>query len=150
MKTLLQKNISHHEASLRFASELYQQYLAPEKTWTVFFEGGLGAGKTFLIREILRCAGVEKEIPSPTYVFLTEYKREKQQFAHFDFYRLADPQEFFVRGFDEVAQDDSFQKLVEWPEKISPQARQTFSGTHFTIKIDYGVGVGMRKIKVLQ
>lgn len=150
MKTLLTKSIPNQEATKSFAEEVYTQFLKSEKNFTIFFEGGLGSGKTFLIREILRLYGVKSEIPSPTYIFHSEYETDQGQFSHFDFYRLADPQEFFARGFAEIAEDDSISKFVEWPDKISNKTQKSFSGTRFTICIEYGVGVGMRKMKLLQ
>jgi tRNA threonylcarbamoyladenosine biosynthesis protein TsaE len=150
MKTLLEKSIPHQQATISFSKEVCDTFLKAEKNFTMFFEGGLGAGKTFFIREILRQYGVKSEIPSPTYIFHSQYETTQQLFSHFDFYRLADPQEFFARGFAEIAEDQSICKLIEWPDKISKQTRDSFSGTHFTLRLEYGIGVGMRKMKILQ
>jgi len=159
MKLILKKNIPNLQASRQFAQEFYRDFLASEQNFTVFFEGGLGAGKTFLIREMLREAGVKDKISSPTYIFLNEYsvphlnplpKGEKvQHFAHFDFYRFSDPAEFFARGFGEIAEEGKISKFVEWPEKISSEAEKSFSGKRFTIIISHGVGVGMREVRVI-
>lgn len=169
MKLILKKTIPNLEASRQFAQAFYRDFLAIEPNFTVFFEGGLGAGKTFLIREMLRLAGVKDEISSPTYIFLNEYtvphphppiksragsdplpeEEGERQFAHFDFYRFKDPAEFFARGFGEVAEDTQISKFVEWPDKISGEAEKSFSGKRFTIIISHGVGVGMREIKVI-
>jgi|GEM_PF-1110516 tRNA threonylcarbamoyl adenosine modification protein YjeE len=153
MKLILKKNIPNQEASKQFAQAFYNDFLASEPSFTVFFEGGLGAGKTFLIREMLRVAGVKDEISSPTYIFLNEYtspiKSGTTRFAHFDFYRFKDPAEFFARGFSETAEDRNVCKFVEWPEKISNEAEKSFSGKRYTIIIKHGVGVGMREVRVI-
>ncbi len=159
MKLILKKKIPNQEASQQFAQAFYCDFLAKEPNFTVFFEGGLGSGKTFLIREMLRCAGVKDEISSPTYIFLNEYTAPhphplpqgegKRRFAHFDFYRFKDPAEFFARGFGETAEDAQISKFVEWPEKITPETEKSFSGKRYTIIIKHGVGVGMREISVI-
>jgi tRNA threonylcarbamoyl adenosine modification protein YjeE len=149
MKLILKKKIPNPESSRQFAKAFYDEFLAGEQSFTVFFEGGLGSGKTFLIREMLRLAGVKDEISSPTYIFLNEYTVGEKQFAHFDFYRFKDPAEFFARGFGETAEDTQICKFVEWPEKISPQTEKSFSGKRYTIIIKHGVGVGMREVSVI-
>lgn len=160
MKTILEKNIPNIQASTQCAKQIYEDFLKKEKNFTLFLEGGLGAGKTFFIRELLRCFGVKQEIPSPTYVFLAEYEvphpnplpkgEGVHRFAHFDFYRLKSPHEFFARGFADIAADNTISKYIEWPDKVSDEIRRSFSGTRFTLHIEYGIGVGMRKIKLLQ
>lgn len=149
MKCILDKNIPNQQATEKFAKEFYATYLKNTTNAVVFLEGGLGAGKTFIIRTILRTAGIKEEIPSPTYTFLQEYDSDSQHFAHFDLYRLKDPQEFFARGFDEIAADNHSIKFVEWPDKITQDTQDGFAGTHLVIQIKHGVGVGMRKVKIL-
>ena len=65
-----------------------------------------------------------------------------------DFYRFNNPKEFFARGFDEIAESQMI-KLVEWPEKLTPEIKKGFTGEKFVIKISHGIGVGMRKIRIL-
>jgi tRNA threonylcarbamoyladenosine biosynthesis protein TsaE len=54
----------------------------------VVLEGGLGAGKTFLVRAILRAAGAGDRVTSPTFVLAQEYETPKGLFVHADLYRL--------------------------------------------------------------
>ena len=56
----------------------------------VILDGGLGVGKTFLARAILRAAGAGARVSSPTFVLVQEYETPKGTFVHADLYRLLD------------------------------------------------------------
>lgn len=149
MKSIFQKKVTTSQDTQRTAQRFYDTYLKDIQDATLFFEGGLGVGKTLFIRSILQQAGITQDIPSPTYTILQEYDTEHQHFLHFDFYRLSHPDDFFARGFDEIVAQPNI-ACVEWPEKITPQIQKGFSGTHYTIRMTHGIGVGMRTIDVLQ
>lgn len=150
MKKIRTKSLPHVEASQQFARQFVAEVLQKEKNFTVFFEGGLGAGKTLLIREMLRAFGVEGPVPSPTFVFVHEYEQGKKKFAHFDLYRIKESGEFFARGFNEIAEDASVCKFVEWPDRVPPEVQRQFSGTHFVLQLKHGKGAGMRSVKILK
>ncbi len=147
MKTLISKSVYDIESTKRLAKEI-TKILNQSKNFSVFLEGGLGAGKTFLVREILKNLGIESTISSPTYTYVNEYSANKKDYAHFDFYRLKSPDSFFQKGFEEIADDKNISCFSEWIDKVSTQAQKSFSGEKFCIRIEFGAGVGMRKIKV--
>ena len=147
MKSILKKKIPTQAKTEKIARKFYDDFLAQETNVTLFLEGGLGVGKTLFIRTLLKHAGVQGEIPSPTYTLVQEYDTKTQHFAHFDFYRLTNPQEFFARGFDEIAELEGI-KCVEWPDKISLDMQPGFVGPRYTIQLSHGIGVGMRKINI--
>lgn len=84
------------------------------------FSGPLGAGKTTLIRKLLRKCGIEESITSPTFIYVNRYQNNKgQTFYHFDLYRMEHLSDFLEAGFDEYLQEPNSWIFVEWPEVIA-------------------------------
>ena len=82
----------------------------------IVLNGELGAGKTKFTEGFLSYFGLEKEISSPTFTIVNEYKNEKANIYHFDVYRLSDIDEFYAIGGEEY-----FSKgicIIEWGEII--------------------------------
>lgn len=82
----------------------------------VTLHGDLGAGKTALVRAILRALGYTGKVKSPTYTLVEHYVISSLYLYHFDFYRFNDPDEWHEAGFREYFNENSV-CLVEWPEK---------------------------------
>lgn len=82
----------------------------------VFLEGNLGAGKTTLVRGILRGLGYEGTVKSPTYTLIEPYDIADIRCAHLDLYRLGDPEELEFLGLRDLLAGDAV-VLIEWPEK---------------------------------
>jgi tRNA threonylcarbamoyladenosine biosynthesis protein TsaE len=80
--------------------------------------GPLGAGKTTLVRHLLRALGVTGRIKSPTYAVLEQYSLPAMEVLHFDFYRFNDPCEWDEAGFRELFSQPGL-KLCEWPERAA-------------------------------
>lgn len=79
-------------------------------------EGGLGAGKTTLVRGLLRTLGVTGTIRSPTYTLVEPYEIGGQRLLHADLYRLADPRELYALGFEDDPPPQAWW-WVEWPSR---------------------------------
>lgn len=86
---------------------------------TFHLQGELGAGKTTLVRGVLRGLGHAGPVKSPTYTLVEVYEVSRLQLHHFDFYRFHDPREWIDAGFRETFNGRNV-SLIEWPEKAGP------------------------------
>ncbi len=103
--------LSTEETEL-FGAELWR--ILPGKC-LVFLHGELGAGKTTLVRSVLRAGGYKGVVKSPTYTLVEEYRLEKREIVHFDLYRLKDPEELEWMGVRDYFQQTCL-SFIEWPE----------------------------------
>ncbi|MDZ4255660.1 MAG: tRNA (adenosine(37)-N6)-threonylcarbamoyltransferase complex ATPase subunit type 1 TsaE [Sulfuritalea sp.] len=85
----------------------------------VWLEGDLGAGKTTLVRGLLRAAGDSGPVKSPTYTLVEVHVVSGLHFYHFDFYRFNQAEEYLDAGLDEYFSGSGI-CLVEWPDKAAP------------------------------
>lgn len=103
------------------ATQLFAAALAsPPALQHAFIElrGELGAGKTTLVRHLLRALGVQGRIKSPTYAVVEPYELPGLAIWHFDFYRFNDPREWEDAGFRDIFASPGL-KLAEWPENAA-------------------------------
>lgn len=84
----------------------------------IALDGDLGAGKTSCARALLHALGVKGRIKSPTYPVLESYDTPHAHpllatVHHFDFYRIAHPDELDEAGFGDIFAGPGL-KLAEW------------------------------------
>lgn len=100
----------------KVAKQLIQE--VPSKI--LCFHGEMGAGKTTLIKAIVRQLGAVDEANSPTFGIVNEYHDQNEAVLayHFDFYRLNDESEAYDLGIEDYFNAKAW-LFMEWPEKIT-------------------------------
>lgn len=98
----------------------------------VYVSGGLGAGKTTLIRGMLRGLGHRGSVTSPTYTLVEPYSLSGLTVYHLDLYRIDDPGELEFIGFRDMLGERSV-CLIEWPER----AADRLPAADMTIAIEF-------------
>ncbi len=78
--------------------------------------GEMGVGKTAFSRGFCGALGI-KNIHSPTYSVVNEYKSGKVPVFHFDMYRIESEDDLLSIGFDDYLAKDGY-ALCEWSENI--------------------------------
>ena len=91
-------------------------WLTPGKT--VYLRGELGAGKTTLVRGLLRALGHQGAVKSPTYTLIEPYEFQNFSVIHCDFYRISDPAELMFLGLSDMLEQRPV-LLIEWPEQAA-------------------------------
>lgn len=85
----------------------------------VAFRGGMGAGKTALVRGFARGLGEKGRVTSPTYTIVNEYLTSPPLF-HFDLYRLESADELFEIGFEDYLARGGI-CMIEWSENAEQE-----------------------------
>ncbi len=99
--------------------EVAQHIIAQLKYPTILFYGDLGAGKTTLIKALVKALGSDDSVSSPTFSLINEYKtRDGDTIYHLDLYRLKEENEAYDIGIQEIL-DSGNLKFIEWPQKIN-------------------------------
>lgn len=91
----------------------------------------LGGGKTSLAKGIVKGAGSQDLVSSPSFTICNEYKCLKFKIYHFDFYRLSEPG-IVRRELEEVMNNPSSVIILEWPEVVE----NVIPKEHIVIQID--------------
>lgn len=109
--------LEYQLVDLDCAIAMVQSYMSRARVVT--FTGDLGAGKTTLIRALLKKLGVTQPITSPTFTYMNVYTlKDGSTIYHFDLYRLQDVNSFIELGFNEYLYQEHSWCFIEWPAII--------------------------------
>jgi tRNA threonylcarbamoyladenosine biosynthesis protein TsaE len=76
----------------------------------------LGGGKTTFVRGLVRGAGSQNQVTSPTFTLSRQYKAKSFLINHFDFYRLDEPG--IMAGQLAESIEDNNVTIVEWADIV--------------------------------
>jgi tRNA threonylcarbamoyladenosine biosynthesis protein TsaE len=86
----------------------------------VILRGGLGAGKTTLVKGIAEGlqAASQGDVTSPTFTLIHEFHGPEVDLYHVDLYRIETERELATLGLDELFAGEGNLVLLEWGEKF--------------------------------
>jgi tRNA threonylcarbamoyladenosine biosynthesis protein TsaE len=110
----------------------------------ICLHGPLGAGKSTLARALVRALTTpDEEVPSPTFTIVQFYEGARLNVAHFDLYRLSDPDEAYEIGLDEALEDGA--AIIEWPERLEGR----LPGDRLDVEISMGPDADSREARLV-
>jgi tRNA threonylcarbamoyladenosine biosynthesis protein TsaE len=111
-----------------------RKILAATASNILCFYGAMGAGKTTLIKALVKELGGADPANSPTFGIVNEYADTQGQLLgyHFDFYRLNKEEEALDLGFEDYLRQDAW-IFIEWPEKIPHLLPEQITKIHLKI-----------------
>ncbi|ATA83863.1 tRNA (adenosine(37)-N6)-threonylcarbamoyltransferase complex ATPase subunit type 1 TsaE [Capnocytophaga sputigena] len=92
----------------------------------VIFKGGMGFGKTTLIKALVRALGSTDNVSSPTFSLVNPYEGANDKIYHFDFYRIKNEEEAFDIGFEEYLYSGDW-CFIEWAERVEKYLPETYT-----------------------
>lgn len=108
-----QRHLPHPQATAALGAQIAA--VLPRSCY-INLTGELGAGKTTLVRGLLRALGHEGPVRSPTFTLVEPYQVGECCLYHLDLYRLADPEELEYIGLRDLLRGPAV-LLIEWPER---------------------------------
>ncbi len=107
----------------------------------VAFYGGMGAGKTTLIKALCAAMGISNRVNSPTFALVNEYRLPSgDPVYHFDFYRINKIAEVFDFGYEEYFYSGQL-CLIEWPELVEDLLPEDTLKLRITVNNDGSRGI---------
>ena len=103
--------LKNEAATLGFGRKLAGALRAGD---VVTLSGPLSAGKTTLVRGLLKALGHSGEVPSPSFAIVQPYEALDLPVWHVDLYRIESRSELEELGLEDIRDEGVL--IVEWPE----------------------------------
>ena len=116
---MIERTLADSQATEQLGAALARSapWSAPQAL-VVHLQGDLGAGKTTLVRGLLRELGIEGAVRSPSFTLLETYACGAHTVLHADLYRLAGSGDVASLGLRDEMRPGVL-LLVEWPERAT-------------------------------
>jgi tRNA threonylcarbamoyl adenosine modification protein YjeE len=140
MSSFQYRDLSENDV-IRLADEM-AFFLQPGDT--LCLEGDLGAGKSTFARALIRTLSGDPglDVPSPTFTLTQSYETPRFDVAHFDLYRLTDPEEL-----DELGLETALTRgiaVIEWPSRGAGR----IPAEHVTLLLEEGDSESRRTVTI--
>ena len=111
----LKIDLPNEKATKSLGLKIAQSLPSVISDMTVVLKGEMGAGKSTVVRSVLRGMGYRNIVPSPTYTLVEPYEVQSGKIYHIDLYRISNPDELEFLGWSDL--NDGL-KFIEWPERV--------------------------------
>ncbi len=141
-------NVDSTEQTETVGRELAERLERSSRCTFIAMRGEMGVGKTAFTRGFASYFGI-KGVKSPTYTVVNEYHGTKNIY-HFDFYRLADADDLYSIGYDDIIERRGY-FIAEWSERIPeyiPEMSVTVTISRVCSDMDYSGGEQKRIITI--
>ena len=111
----LKIDLPNEKATKSLGLKIAQSLPSVISDMTVVLKGEMGAGKSTIVRSVLRGMGYRNIVPSPTYTIVEPYEVQSGKIYHIDLYRISNSDELEFLGWSDL--NDGL-KFIEWPERV--------------------------------
>jgi tRNA threonylcarbamoyladenosine biosynthesis protein TsaE len=121
--------------TLNSLNDVAKQLVSGLSTKTILLYGDMGAGKTTLIKAIVKALGSTDVVSSPTFSIVNEYEVDNGLIYHFDLYRVKNEEEAYNFGIEDYIFSKNW-SIIEWPQIIENMLPERFDTIELVINLD--------------
>ncbi|MFB9057682.1 tRNA (adenosine(37)-N6)-threonylcarbamoyltransferase complex ATPase subunit type 1 TsaE [Mariniflexile ostreae] len=121
--------------TLNNVDHVAKQLVESVKSKTILIYGDMGAGKTTLIKAIVKALGSDDGVSSPTFSIVNEYEINKGMVYHFDLYRIPLLEDAYNFGIEDYIYSKEW-CIIEWPQVIESILPEPFDRIDLEINPD--------------
>lgn len=124
------------QATFQFGQKIGNILISYPQKRILCLYGDLGSGKTTFIQGISKSLGIEKPVPSPSFIIVRQYNidfNNYKYFYHIDLYRLDKNANLAGLGLSDFFTDESSLVAIEWADKLEKMKPLGCIEIHFSI-----------------